>query len=162
MKAQQYFQFNVGQSKVLQQTSLRVLDPLGSWHSYPFTPDEVQAFQGSSPSFLANQFNQNRPLCGEELIVYLLGKLLWWSHTKNHGIVSVEMNGKNVRYFLHLTKVVSGPDVLKSGQFVQFTPSENPAKPGMLPQALNATVSIEPFPVPAEANQAQPQSEVRQ
>jgi hypothetical protein len=89
----------------------------------------------------------------------MYGKLIWWSHTKNHGIVSVEIDGNNRRYFLHLCRVVSGPDVLKSGQFVQFTPSEN-SRPGMLPQALNATVSIEPFP--AEANQAQPQaSEVR-
>lgn len=90
----------------------------------------------------------------------MYGKLLWWSHTKNHGIVSVEVDGKNRRYFLHLCRIVSGPDVLKSGQFVKFTPSENPPKPGMLPQALNATVSIEPFP--EEEDQAQPQaSEVR-
>jgi len=79
--------------------------------------------------------------------VYLIGKLLWWSHTKNHGIVSVEIDGRNVRYFLHLTRVISGPDLLKSGQFVRFTPGENnTSKPWMLPQALNATVSIEPFP----------------
>ena len=85
----------------------------------------------------------------------MYGKLLWWSHTKNHGIVSVEVDGKNSRYFLHLCRIVSGPDVLKSGQFVQFTPSQNPPKPGMLPQALNATVSIEPFPAETNHQQAQ-------
>jgi cold shock CspA family protein len=80
------------------------------------------------------------------------GTIIWWSRAREHGIVSVNQDGKNQRFFLHLSRIASGPDVIKAGQVVQFTPSANLPKDGFLPQALNATVSNVELTAPVQAD----------
>ena len=67
------------------------------------------------------------------------GRILWFS--KENGVISADINGTNKRFFVHISKIVSGPEVIKAGYLVKFIPSPNPVKIGMLPNALNVTVS---------------------
>jgi hypothetical protein len=75
--------------------------------------------------------------------MYVLGKLIWWSVPRHHGI-AVELNGTR-RFFLHLCHIMSGPEKLEPGQYVRFRVADKPVKPGMLPNAIDATVSVQPF-----------------
>lgn len=73
------------------------------------------------------------------------GIVLWWSHLKNQGIASVTENGQNRRYFLLLSRITSAPDEILPGYYVKFDSSLIPRRPGLLPVAVNVTISKTPF-----------------
>ena len=75
----------------------------------------------------------------------MLGNIIWISHDQSHGIISVNENGRNSRYYLRLSRVVSAPDILKAGQYVRFPSSVPPQKPGLLPMAIGVEISDTPF-----------------
>jgi cold shock CspA family protein len=73
------------------------------------------------------------------------GTIIWWSEKKSHGIISATENGKNERFFLHLQRIVSGPEKIKAGQHVSFEINPNYAvKDGLLRLAMSVVVSDGP------------------
>jgi hypothetical protein len=79
----------------------------------------------------------------------LQGKIIHWDPVHQNGIV-LGQDGK--RFFLHVARVVQGPEIIKSGMLVDFTPTPapTPARPGHLPLALGATVFEAPAPAATE------------
>src|SRR5229473_2935298 len=73
------------------------------------------------------------------------GTIIWWSEKKSHGIISATENGKNERFFLHLQRIVSGPEKIRAGQYVSFEVNPNyPMKDGLLRLAMSVVVSDGP------------------
>lgn len=65
------------------------------------------------------------------------GVLLWWSLTKNFGVVRAP-NGQ--RYYLHVSRVLRGPAKPQADSVVTFYVSPISAKRGELPAAIDAEI----------------------
>jgi hypothetical protein len=79
------------------------------------------------------------------------GTIAWWSHKNGQGVASVTENGVNTRYFILLSRVLSAPDEIRPGYYVQFTQFLSQKRPDLLPLAVGVKVSRTPF-VDAGAN----------
>jgi hypothetical protein len=73
------------------------------------------------------------------------GRVIWWSPSKFHGVISATQDGKNQRFFLLMSRIISAPEVIKAGQYVKFTSSGQAPRQDLLPLSLNVIISDEPF-----------------
>jgi hypothetical protein len=73
------------------------------------------------------------------------GKIAWWSNKNAQGVASITENGVNTRYFILLSRVLSAPDDIRPGDYVQFLEFLNPKRPDLLPLAVSVSISRTPF-----------------
>jgi len=79
------------------------------------------------------------------------GKIAWWSNKNAQGVASITENGINARYFILLSRVLSAPDDIRPGDYVQFTEFLSQKRPDLLPLAVGVSISRKPF-IDAGAN----------
>ncbi len=73
------------------------------------------------------------------------GKIAWWSTKNAQGVASITENGINKRYFILLSRVLSAPDDIRPGDYVQFTGFLSQKRPDLLPLAVGVVISRTPF-----------------
>jgi len=73
------------------------------------------------------------------------GRIIWWSPSKFHGVISATQDGKNQRFFLLMSRITSAPEIIRAGQFVKFTSSGQAPRLDLLPLAMNVVISDQPF-----------------
>lgn len=67
------------------------------------------------------------------------GVLIWWSKNSSCGVILVSGQGEPERYFVHVSRIISGP-LPKVNCVCEFDVSDIAPKPGKLPSALNVAV----------------------
>ena len=75
------------------------------------------------------------------------GKVAWWSNKNSQGVASI--NGE--RFFLLQSRILSGPDDIRPGDYVKFESFLQPKGAGLLPLAIGVVISRTQF-VEAGAN----------
>ena len=72
-----------------------------------------------------------------------VGVLRSWNEARGFGIIKVGPASSLERYFLHVSKIVSGTASPAPGMTVHFKVSETPPKEGQLQQAIDADVILD-------------------
>jgi len=71
-----------------------------------------------------------------------VGVLRSWNEARGFGIIKVGPASSLERYFLHVSKIISGTATPEPGMRVSFEVSPKPVSEGQLLQAMNADIDV--------------------
>lgn len=64
------------------------------------------------------------------------GPIVWWNQAKGQGTAAVG----NIRYFILASRIISAPDDIRAGDYVEFKDFLKPKRPDLLPVAIGVVV----------------------
>jgi len=65
------------------------------------------------------------------------GTLIWWSPATGQGTAVVE----NIHYFILASRIISAPDEIRVGDYVEFKDYLKPRRENLLPLAVGIVIS---------------------